>query len=51
MDVVDFFVTAGLGVYHMLLYVVVIHHVEMDLMKQIAVRVLKIILQKALTFN
>ena len=42
MDVMDFFVITGLGVYHTHLYVVDIHHAVMDLMKQIVVRDLKL---------
>ena len=38
MDVVGFCVTTGLDVYHTHLYVMDVHHVKMDLMKQIVVR-------------
>ena len=38
MDVVDSFVTTGLGVSHTRVFVVGIHHVVMDLMKKTAVR-------------
>ena len=42
MDVMDFFVTTGLDVYHTHLYVMDIHHAVMDLMKQIVVRYIKL---------
>ena len=43
MDVVGFFVTTGLGVYHTYKYVMDIYHAVMDLMKQIVVRYINVV--------
>ena len=42
MDVVGSFVTTGPGVYQNFLYVMELHHVMMDLMKQIVVRYINV---------